>query len=335
MKELVEKFDSLPILEKRDIIRTLVADMSQKIDSRLPRVAIVMATYNRFSYLLTYIYSVLLQENVVVKFHISDDSSSDQTSEFMQLLMAEFPAVIDYYYNENKVGPSENRKIALSGVDSDLVIFSDDDDYYIKSDFLSEASQQILDTSQDTSVFFGGAVIVDTLTGSTELVLLNYLGNDTKEVLKNLLFSMRKPPSTFLMVFRFNQVLKERLMAMDMVNDVSLYLLILSYFSGVVSGSKVPCGIYREHASNITKSLDVDFILDNIMQQIIIVKQSNLKCVEKHTLIKKHIKNNVEYFLSSGTTTQEERDKVYSLLKTQGYPLTWFQKWKYKKRYQL
>lgn len=333
MRELVERFDALPVLEKQTEIEALVVKKALKQDAAYPTVAIVMATHNRLSYLLTYIYSVLLQEKVNVNFYISDDGSSDDTPKFMQKLQLSYPKIFDYHYSVEKVGPSTNRKIALSKVFADAVIFSDDDDYYIKADFLSEACSSILAKDANASLFFGSSLILDTVTQKTTPVILNYLGSSTENVLKNLLFSMRKPPSTFLMVFKFEERLKQQLLEMKMMNDVPIYLLILSYYSGFVTGSKEICGVYREHASNITKSLDGNFILDNIMQQIAVVEMSTLSKADRRNLIERHIKNNVEYYLSSGPTIKEDRERLYTLLKEKGYPLSWYRKWKYKRRY--
>lgn len=333
MRQIIEDFDQQSLLMKTQIIEKLFLEQVSNSSNGLPTVAIVMATYNRFSYLLTYLYSLFLQENINVKLYISDDCSSDQTADYFEKWSQNYPDLLYYHYSMKGVGPSENRKIALQEVVEDFVILSDDDDYYINPNFLFDSVESICKSDGNISICFGSAVILDMETRQETPIILDYLGSSTAAVFSNLLFSMRKPPSTFLMIFKFSEELKQKLLMMEMLNDVSIYLLVLDYFDGNVGGGQAVSGIYREHASNITKSLDLDFMLDNFKQQIVIVKNSSLDACVKEVLIRKQNKMNIEYYLSNSVTTKQGRRKLYQTLKACGYRVSLWDQLKYWLRY--
>lgn len=328
MKEQVEYFDKQLLSVKMHAVEQLVQE-NKKNFSGQRKIAIIMATHNRFSYLLTYIYSILIQENISVKFYISDDCSTDETCEYFEKLHKQYPELIFYHYSVENVGPSCNRKLALQNADEEFVIFADDDDYYVKKDFLSKAYDSLSNNNNKTDVYFGSGSILEVATGQEIDVVLNYLGSSTKDVFINLLFSMPKPPSTFLLMFKLTPVLRSKLLDMKMLNDVSIYLLVLDYFDGSVSGTKAISGIYRVHTSNITKSLNFDFMLINFSQQIEIITNSLLTQREKKHLICKHNKNNIEYYLSNSITTRRERRRLYNMLKDYGYEISLWDKWRY------
>lgn len=318
MRSLVEHFDQLSIsekIEKLDIILSSNYSFSD-IYEKLPKVAIVMATYNRLPFLLTYLYSCLLQKNVRVKFYISDDHSSDETREYMEYLKNKYPDLFFYHYSEKNIGPSENRKIALQQVTEELMIFSDDDDYYIDSSFIMNGAYSILMNKQ-APIFFGSALIVDTQTHDEREFNLDYIGVSAKSVLQNLFFTMKKPPSTFLFIFRLDNVLKGKLLNMSMLNDGLIYLLILNHYSsGIVSGTKSISGVYREHSSNMTKSLDFNFILENIYQKITLLERVSLPKNTIRNLKFKHIKMTIEYFKGSNQLTSEQINVLSKILDT-------------------
>lgn len=333
MRNKVESFDQQSLPEKSDIIAALFAERANEKVERQKHVAIVMATYNRFSYLLTYLYSLFLQDNVQVKFYISDDCSTDQTREYFTKLSQQYPELLYYHYSLESIGPSSNRKIALKAVDADFIVLADDDDYYINPNFLSHSIESIEQSCGDISICFGSAIVLDTATKYENTIMLDYLGSSSQDVFSNLLFSMKKPPSTFLMLFRLTPELQQQLLEMKMLNDVSIYLLVLDYFKGTVGGSSQVSGIYREHATNITKRLDFNFMLENFLQKIEIVKSSSLSQKAKRELIYKHNKMNIEYYFANSVTTKEERAQLYQTLKDQGFGLSFWEKWKYRRCY--
>lgn len=331
MREIIENFDQQTIFIKmQEVDRMLKTKVSGNIEHK--KIAIVLATHNRLSYLLTYMYSVLLQKKISIKFYISDDSSTDQTPEYFKELQKKYPEIIFYNYSIYNMGPSNNRKIALEYVEEDIIIFADDDDYYVNENFLSEGYHCLNNDKNNTSIYFGSASVLDVVEKSETAVILNYLGSSTKDVFKNLLFSMRKPPSTFLLIFKLTKNLKLKLSNMSMLNDVSIYLLVLDNFTDNVTGTKDVCGVYREHASNITKTLNFDFMLANFSQKISIINGSILNNNEKNILIKKHIKVTTDYYLLNSLTTREERDKLFTTLKNFGYPISLWEQWKYHRK---
>lgn len=314
IRDKISNFDLLSIEEKFHFVREHLIE--QKKRQEKPVIGVVVATHNRLSYLLTYLYSVLLQRDACVKFYISDDASSDKTPLYFGQLTQLIPEYLFYHYNEKNCGPSANRKIALQQVAEELIIFADDDDYYIRNDFLLKAIRSIDVKNSSTPIFFGSSLIVEIDTQKEVEVKIGYIGESLKNVARNLLFSMRKPPSTFLLVFKMPISLKQELLKLKMLNDVSIYLCVLFfYLNKRLAGTEEIVGVYREHSSNITKSLDFNFILDNIEQQIGLISQSKFTNKEKKRLVKKHVANNLRYYMDNGSFGALECQKFLKMLK--------------------
>ncbi len=323
MRGIIEDFDRLSLQQKLPILKELLSTYaSQHLKEALkyPKVAIVIATHNRVSYLLTFLYSVFLQQGVKVKCYISDDASNDETKLIFRDLANRFPHILFYNYSVTNIGPSANRKIALKEVNEDIVVIADDDDYYVNDHFLLKASHSLQQTKEITPVFFGSAIILNVITSKEIVVTIDYVGRPLKEVALNMLFSMRKPPSTFLLVFKMPATVKESLLNMQMLNDVSIYFLLLfHFFQARLAGETQICGVYREHNTNITKRLNWDFIVENIDQQVQLIQSSPLTIEEKNKLIQKHVNNSICYFTDNSIMTKEQRSQILSVIRRQQY----------------
>ena len=78
-------------------------------------------------------------------------------------------------------------------------------------------------------------------------------------------FKYSKPHSTFNTIFRKSSLDKANIQNMKMVNDASIYLRALTVGNAYILDEKI--GVYRIHSSNISKSLDPDFIIRNIEEK--------------------------------------------------------------------
>ena len=91
--------------------------------SEIPKVSVVIATYNRASFLAETIDSVLQQRFQDYELIVVDDGSTDQT----RTLVESYGSRIRYLYHENR-GPSAARNLAVRHARAPWIAFQDSDD---------------------------------------------------------------------------------------------------------------------------------------------------------------------------------------------------------------
>lgn len=96
----------------------------------MPKVSVIIPTYNRKEYLPRAIYSVINQTFKDFEIIVVDDGSSDETKEIVASFIKIFPDKIKYLYQENSGQPSAlNRGIKVAK--GEYVSFLDDDDVFL------------------------------------------------------------------------------------------------------------------------------------------------------------------------------------------------------------
>jgi len=103
------------------------------MNESIPKVAILMATYNGLTWLPLQVESILNQENVRVTLYISDDVSADGTQEWLERLSKHSRQVVLLPKTERMGSAGKNFFRLLLDVDIadyDFVAFSDQDDIW-------------------------------------------------------------------------------------------------------------------------------------------------------------------------------------------------------------
>lgn len=317
-------FDKLDDKEKILEIRKLLESQSEQF---VNDVGIVIATHNRLSMLLTYIYSALNQKEVHVKIYIVNDNSPDNTDASISTLFNDFPSSIYYEKNSENIGPSESRKKALERVVERYIIFADDDDFYTNENFFHNAIQSIRDNN--LVAYFGNSLLFYTQSNKKEEYLLNYKDIKTKELMSSFQIKYKKPSSTFLAIFRFSDELKQNLLAMKMVNDSSIYLAGL-LVEGEVRTSGSIDGIYRIHNSNLTDSLKIDFIIQNVLEKVSIISNATyFSDSEKKAIIYEQVIITLDYYFTSSRSSLNDLTYAIKELRKLGVKLKYSKKMKY------
>jgi len=91
--------------------------------SEVPKVAVVIATYNRANFLPETIESVLQQNFQDYELIVVDDGSTDAT----RTLLQSYPSQVSYLYQENR-GPSAARNLGVRHARAPWIAFQDSDD---------------------------------------------------------------------------------------------------------------------------------------------------------------------------------------------------------------
>ena len=145
----------------------------------MPRVSVIIPTYNRALLLKESIYSVLGQTYDDVEILVVDDGSSDDTAEMVQRFD---DRRMRYLYQENS-GRSAARNHGMKVAEGDFFCLLDDDDYYLPHKLACQVAY--LDINPDVDMVASGFQTVNrhgkvistwsNLPVGPELTLLSYL----------------------------------------------------------------------------------------------------------------------------------------------------------------
>jgi glycosyltransferase involved in cell wall biosynthesis len=100
-------------------------------ESNIPKVQVVMSTYNGEKYLTEQVQSILSQANIEVNLLVRDDGSTDSTMQILEAFKKESEGRVTSVKGMNK-GVIESFFDALNQTseDSDFFAFADQDDYW-------------------------------------------------------------------------------------------------------------------------------------------------------------------------------------------------------------
>lgn len=150
-------------------------------DNFIPKVSIIIPTYNRVKMLEKSIESVFSQSYTDWELIIIDDASSDETQKRMEELASKERAV--NYLRIPKIdgkGISEYLNIGLRNSKGVYIARIDDDDYWCHKDKL-KMQVEFLDKNPEYVVVGGGVILVD-INGDE---LFRYLKKETDEEIRN------------------------------------------------------------------------------------------------------------------------------------------------------
>ena len=115
-------------------------------------ISVYITSYNKEKYLSDTIDSVLNQTLKPHEIIIVDDGSQDDSRQIIQAYVNRFPESIIPVFNEQNLGISACRNIALKRVIGEVVTYLDGDDIFYRDKLLSE--YEILSSKKDLSVVY-------------------------------------------------------------------------------------------------------------------------------------------------------------------------------------
>ena len=109
----------------------------------IPKVSVMIPTYNQADYLKQTIESAMEQDYQNLEIIIADDCSHDKTEEIVHNYISD--PRIKYFRNSQNIGRANNyRKTLFDRVTGEWVINLDGDDYFVDKHFVSMAIEQIV-----------------------------------------------------------------------------------------------------------------------------------------------------------------------------------------------
>jgi glycosyltransferase involved in cell wall biosynthesis len=243
-------------------------------------ISVIIPTYNRKDMLIRAIESVRKQNYKHVEIIIINDFSTDGTKEYLEEHYSNHEQ-IKIFHNEMNLNAGTSRNIGYQASQGDYVIFLDDDDYYIDENFFSKAVD-IHQNLKNCSFVSANALIEDVETRELNIRNVNVSGYIERKIyLEEFQLKYNKPLSTFTTLFKKRDLDSVAFETMKMMNDSSIYLRALCTNDVFILNDIV--GVYVKHHSNISQSLNVNFILLNLEEKLWVFNK-----VFKHTDISKH-----------------------------------------------
>lgn len=267
----------------------------------MPKISVVIPTYNRAAYLGAAIASVLEQRGADFEIIVSDNCSQDDTANVVSKYLTD--SRVGYYRNEENIGMVCNwRKAVFEHASGDWFLLLSDDDYLIDPDYLAKASQLIATNPALVLVYAEGYMLNES-TGERKPLILPFEG-----VVKGVdVFLSRgtvKPQDLTLCNIVFNRPMAIELNAFsnpdNIFCDSELFLkLTLLGDIGVVKG---PVSVYRFHPGNLMKSINkspnlIYGNLDHLVQPYIFaqgrITAEQLALFRKNTRLDRYVGNSL------------------------------------------
>lgn len=272
-------------------------------------ISVIIPSFNRKELINKAIESVLKQTYKNVEIIIIDDGSTDGTEKYLKEKYKN-NEIIAFYKNEKNSGAGFSRKVGYKKSNGNYIIFMDDDDYYTNFDFFNQAIE-ILDNNHNISFVSSSSIIEYVKEKRTEESIMNIKGYiKNSEYLSEFQQKYMKSNSTFTTIFRKECLENANFNDVEMVNDSTIYLRALltgdAYILDTISG------VYRVHSKNITFSLKMDFIIDNLIEKKKVYDEILKRKIINNPdeWLKKQVLLTTVYFINNNKISDEEFDKL-------------------------
>lgn len=226
-------------------------------------ISFIIPSYNRYDMLKQTLQSIFKLKFKQIEVIVINDLSTDKRYENLQNEYSGFP--IKFINPKSSIGPGLARKTGFNLAIGNYIVFIDDDDFYINDRFIEQGINKLKDKPDLSFVSFNTITYYEN-TQEVNISKINTNGyKDGEDYFYNFISKYQKPTSTFPTIFSKEKLDKADFKNMDMMNDASIYLRALTQGSAYIFDDYI--GIYRVHKSNISKSISLKFIKDNIKEK--------------------------------------------------------------------
>ena len=251
-----------------------------------PLVSVAMATYNGERYLREQLDSVFNQTYKNIEVIITDDSSSDGTSEILEEYNRKYD--LNYTINQKQLGFVRNFEKALSLCRGEYIALADQDDIW-----LPEKIEHLINEIGEYSLIFSDAILIDTY------------GNNISESLKKISTYIADTETLFLLLFYrkyvygctmfFKKELLEKALPIpDNIGHHDWWLPIVAAKNGGIKYLDQKLMFYRQHKNNVSG----DVKDHNIFYKLLRFFMKEYRERRKH--FRSRIKTSMEAALGSG-----------------------------------
>ena len=228
-------------------------------------ISIVITTYNRSDKLKEALNGIYNQSYDDYEIIVVDDNSVDDTEYMIKNNYNK--SNLTYIRNDKNMGPAYSRKLGFEKTKGEYVIFHDDDDWYTNSLFFKKAMAVFKSGKYENLAFVSANVALyyedSKYKHHKKLNCNGFIEN--REYLSKIQIGMDKPQSTFSTIFNKKILLISGINNVEMLNDASIYMRALLVGNAFILDDFVGC--YRVHCGNISKNMNAEFIISNLMEK--------------------------------------------------------------------
>lgn len=207
----------------------------------LPKVCVLMATYNGEKYLREQIDSILLQQGVQVLLVVRDDGSSDSTIQILSDYMSQKKLT---YSSGKNVGPANGfMELLKKCPQADYYAFADQDDVWLP-DKLITAVIKLNNTTNTPALYFCQTQLVDSNLKKIENVEIQPMLTFGESLVYHFIGGC-----TMVMNEELRYLVNTYLPPIISMHDIWIYKIALAVNSKIVFDS-TPHILYRQHSTN-------------------------------------------------------------------------------------
>lgn len=124
----------------------------------IPKVSVVLVSYNGEKYINQQIQSILKQTYQDIELLVCDDASTDNTQQIVRSLTKKDKRII-LYANKKNVGTGKNVELGLQKSRGEYIAISDQDDYWINNKLKQQV--EFLEKNKEISLVYHDSIICD------------------------------------------------------------------------------------------------------------------------------------------------------------------------------
>lgn len=224
------------------------------------RVTVIIPTHNRKERLKRCINSILSQNYSNIEIIVVDDNSSDETHRITEEV--NYKDIV-YLRNNKSLGAGGSRRKGYEHSTGDIIIFCDDDDYYVDMDYFKKANSRFQANDELVMLCSNSLIMLSEFNKyeARDIRLEDLVS--TKNYLNEFGISYDKPNSTFTLALRKKHLDKIEYKNLVLFNDTSIYLYAL-LAKGQVGYLREYIGVYEIHGNNMSTSMNTEFLLENL-----------------------------------------------------------------------
>ena len=232
------------------------------------KISVAISTHNRCVLLRRLLESILHQTYKNVQIVIADDASTDGTNVLVKDFCLNHADVeILYVKNTDNLGVGETKKKAYKQCIGDIVIFSDDDDYYVDMDYFRKIAN-IFKENDDCTMTVASTLMYYENEDRYNIQIINTpVKISCREYLNGFMKKYDKPNSMFTMALRSSSMKKIDFINLKYYNDTPLYLYGL-LAEGYVYSIKEAVGVYYINGKNMTGNAGKDCIIGTLEAKV-------------------------------------------------------------------
>ena len=217
-------------------------------------VAILLATYNGEKYLKQQIDSIINQTYKNIIIYIHDDGSTDNTLLILNEYADKYPEIIKLL-NYDKTGSAKNNFLSLlSRVDEEYIMFSDQDDYWLKDKIKLSIDTMLLAEEKDKNLPICVYTDMHVVDENLEVLYDSFLKSTKKNGLKNDICDLLSDNSVAGCTCLINKKCCELANNYLDINNIKMHdwwVALIAKYCGKLIFLNEKTSLYRQHSNNV------------------------------------------------------------------------------------